>query len=323
MIVVELLGGRGCEVVEALVGSLGVEPVDPVQRLDLDVVDVAPRALLVDEFGLERADGALGQSVVECVANGPNGGVDTGVREATRSRRSKRRLGPGVLASTMWMNDLELIEALNDCTDVCVVVTKQTEKDLRKPQAQRTVRLAGMRSLWQKPFPELHEYVPGGGTPVVVGPGTEDWLEPDDENAPHIGAVREVGFRKVGGRLVPIVHSKILLLGQMWWSDDHPSGYSVDEFGFAPERLWIGSANFTGSSRGSLEMGMWTDDPALLAAARSYLLGLVLMSEPLGEGPDIMAEDLVPVQYDHKAMWEYMAELSDTTAEEDDLDEEF
>lgn len=63
MIVVELLGGNGCEVVEGLVGSFVVEPVDPVQGLDLDVVDVAPGSLAADEFGLERADCALGQGV--------------------------------------------------------------------------------------------------------------------------------------------------------------------------------------------------------------------------------------------------------------------
>jgi hypothetical protein len=69
VIVVKLLGGRGCEVVEGLVGPLGVEPVDPVQGLDLDLVDVAPRALAVDQLGLERPDGAPSKRVVVGVAN--------------------------------------------------------------------------------------------------------------------------------------------------------------------------------------------------------------------------------------------------------------
>ena len=68
----KLFGGAGCEVGEGLEGSLGAEPVDPVHGLDLDVVDVAPRALSVDEFGLERADRALGQSVVERITHGPD-----------------------------------------------------------------------------------------------------------------------------------------------------------------------------------------------------------------------------------------------------------
>ena len=65
---------------------LVIEPVDPVQGLDLDVVDVAPRSLSVDEFGLERADGALGQSVVERITYGPDRRVDTFVYQPLGER---------------------------------------------------------------------------------------------------------------------------------------------------------------------------------------------------------------------------------------------
>lgn len=51
-IVVKLLGGLGGEVVEVLVRPFGVEPVDPVQGVDLDVLDVAPGALPTDELVL-------------------------------------------------------------------------------------------------------------------------------------------------------------------------------------------------------------------------------------------------------------------------------
>jgi hypothetical protein len=76
--------------------------------------------------------------------------------------------------------------------------------------------------------------------------------------------IRELGFRKVGNRLVPNVHAKIALMGHMRWTDEHPAGYSVDQIYFEPRRLWVGSANFTASSRRSLEMGMWTTDSQLL-----------------------------------------------------------
>jgi hypothetical protein len=81
---VKLLGLLGGEVVELLVRSLGVEPVDPLQRLDLDVVHVAPGALLANELVLERPDGGLGQSVVVGVADRPDGGVDAFVRSGAR-----------------------------------------------------------------------------------------------------------------------------------------------------------------------------------------------------------------------------------------------
>jgi hypothetical protein len=42
-------------------------------------------------------------------------------------------------------------------------------------------------------------------------------------------------------------------------------------FSFIPERLWVGSANGTRSSRSNLEMGVWLTDPQLLNAARGFL----------------------------------------------------
>ena len=68
MIVVELLGGGGGEVVEVLVRAFGVEPHHPLGGRELDLVDVAPGSLPADEFVLERPDGGLGQRVVQRVA---------------------------------------------------------------------------------------------------------------------------------------------------------------------------------------------------------------------------------------------------------------
>jgi hypothetical protein len=45
-----------------------VEPVDPFQGRDLDVVEAAPGAAAADEFGLVEADQGLGGGVVERVA---------------------------------------------------------------------------------------------------------------------------------------------------------------------------------------------------------------------------------------------------------------
>jgi hypothetical protein len=73
--VVQLFCGHGGEVVEVLVGPLVVEPVDPVEGLDLDVVDVAPRALAADEFVLERPDRGLGQGVVQRITDRPTESV--------------------------------------------------------------------------------------------------------------------------------------------------------------------------------------------------------------------------------------------------------
>jgi hypothetical protein len=108
-----------------------------------------------------------------------------------------------------------------------------------------------------------------------------------------------------------------MLLGQMYWTDEHPSGQVVDVIGFRPQRLWIGSANFTKSSRSSLEMGMWTTDADMLAAARRWLLSLVAISEPLGTGSDSMQPELAPPEYDHDAMVEYMRDAAYSEWNED------
>jgi hypothetical protein len=45
-----------CQVVDGFVGSFGVEPGDPVQRVEFDVFKVAPGSFGADEFGLVDPD---------------------------------------------------------------------------------------------------------------------------------------------------------------------------------------------------------------------------------------------------------------------------
>jgi hypothetical protein len=72
----EFLDGQGSEVVEVVVRAFGVEPEHPFGGCELDVVDIAPRALPADQFVLERSDGGFGQGIVECITDGPDGRVD-------------------------------------------------------------------------------------------------------------------------------------------------------------------------------------------------------------------------------------------------------
>ena len=62
-------------------GRSVVEPVDPLQGGDLDVVDVAPGALGADQLGLVSADLGLGEGVVVGVADRADRGVDAGLDE--------------------------------------------------------------------------------------------------------------------------------------------------------------------------------------------------------------------------------------------------
>lgn len=236
------------------------------------------------------------------------------LREAAAQRRTEHKWGPGVLASAMWMDDPELIDVLTNMANACVVITKQQEGKYRNSKFKLLETLAQSCGLAQAAYPELSELAPREGRRArVVGP-----YGPTFDT--DIGAVRELGFRRVGQRLVPIVHAKILLLGWMGWTDEHPSGHVVDQLFFVPERLWIGSANFTSSSRHSLEMGVWTTDREMLSTARTWLLGLVARSEPLRSPSDDPDPELLPVEYDDQAFAEYLWEHRHEVG--DDMDDE-
>lgn len=236
-------------------------------------------------------------------------GLVRGIDEAADKPATRHWGGAAVLGCAMWMDDPELILALRRMVNVCVVVTKQPRRTYQGESFQRLEALARDEGLAQEAFPELREFAlqRGGSGPLVVGPGTAPWWEE------RIPAVRELGFRRVGNQLVPILHAKIALLGHMIWTDEHPSGHLVDELHFVADRLWIGSANFTRSSRLSVEMGVWLSDRRLMDAARQFLLRLISQSEPLGQGPDELKPELMPIEYDDDAFREYLWSTGDST----------
>jgi hypothetical protein len=144
----------------------------------------------------------------------------------------------------------------------------------------------------------------------VLGPGSS-------QERIRLPALRSLGHRKVENRLVPILHTKMLLLGELWWHDEDGLGGAADVTGFTPHRLWLGSANGTGSSRRSLEFGLWLEDPGLLKAAQRFLVEVLAQSEDLDPDSDDLRPDLVAPDYDDEAMWEAMAALADYDADED------
>jgi hypothetical protein len=120
--------------------------------------------------------------------------------------------------------------------------------------------------------------------------------------------IRAIGYRKAGrGDSPPVMHAKLALLGHLWWHDEGEFGVE-DVTGFARRRLWISSANFTESSRRSLEFGYWTEDQALMEGAERFLLRLIAASEDLDPDADLIDPDLVPVEFDDEAMWEALGE---------------
>lgn len=239
-------------------------------------------------------------------------GIDS-FREDLEQQPRSRSLGPAMLGAFMWVDDAELLRRVAEFPSACVVVSKQQRG---KHQQERLCKVAeAVRDAAGFPtsaLPELEELRPreDGGAPVV-GP----WSLPEQI---RLSAVRTLGYRKAGKHLVPILHTKMLLLGELWWHDEDPLGGVADVVGFTPQRLWLGSANGTESSRRSLEFGLWMDDPALMKAAQTFLVEVLAQSEELDPDSDDLTPDLVLPDYDDEAMWEAMASFAGDEGESAD-----
>jgi hypothetical protein len=132
---------------------------------------------------------------------------------------------------------------------------------------------------------------------------------------------RAIGYRKTGNRLVPILHTKMALLGEVWWHDEDGLGGVADVTGFRSQRLWVSSANGTASSRGDLECGFWIHDPALLREAQRFLVGLLRHSEDFDPDADDLEPGLAEPAYDDAAFAEALATSPDWDDCEDGSDE--
>ncbi|MFE3143373.1 hypothetical protein [Streptomyces scopuliridis] len=238
-------------------------------------------------------------------------GIDEFRRDLEQQQRS-RSLGPAMLGAFLWVDDAELLQRIAEFPSACVVVSKQprgkyhTERLLKVAEAVKDA--AGLPA-WA--FSELEELrLHQDGKAPVLGPGSP-------QERIRLSALRTLGYRKAGNHLVPILHTKMMLLGELWWHDEDALGGVADVTGFTPHRLWLGSANGTGSSRRSLEFGLWLDDPGLLKAARRFLVEVLAHSEDLDPDSNDLTPDLVVPDYDDEAMWEAMAALADHDVDED------
>jgi hypothetical protein len=245
-------------------------------------------------------------------------GLITGIDEALEAHRqqrpSARRLGPVLIGVSPWLTDLELIGRLKELTCACIVITKhgRSKRDLEQLPELHELN-AATPGLPVEAFPELVELAPHvDDKPLLVGPY-------DRIGELVIPTIRTLGFRRQASKSghVPLMHAKLALLGELWWHDEDALGYVTDVIGFTARRLWVSSANFTVSSRASLEYGFWTEDPALLEGMERFLLRLVAASEGLA-GADEPAPQFLPVDYDDEAMGEAM---SGSEWEEDAEDE--
>ncbi|MYU10936.1 hypothetical protein GTZ78_09575 [Streptomyces sp. SID8361] len=244
--------------------------------------------------------GYFGRNVLKGLVDGMEGFL-----EEKRRTPGFRSMGPVALGGFLWLDDPELASCLARFSHTCVVVSKQgrSKSDLKK--LGRLQPFAdGDNGIPARVFAELTDLDQReNGRAKVVGPGSP---MPDDVVIPPL---RTIGFRRPPKKdMVPFLHTKIMLLGEMWWHDEDALGGVADVIGFRPERLWVGSANATERSRYNLEFGMWLDDPQALEAAQTFLVQLMAHSEAPDPDSDLFQPELLPVDFDDEAFAEYVAE---------------
>jgi hypothetical protein len=235
------------------------------------------------------------------------------VRQRRWLRSPSRSLGPALLGSAIWIDDPELISKLGELSGASIVVTKQGRSASKlEPLRALNERTPGLPI---RAFASLGGLAPKvDGQPAVLGP-----YDPIDEGV--VPTIRTIGYRKLRNRdMPPFIHAKLALLGNLWWHDEGALGHVEDVIGFTPRRLWVSSANFTASSRRSLEFGYWTEDDALVQGAERFLVNLMRASEGLDPDADSFDPDLAPVEFDEEAIAETMADLSWDDDEEDEQD---
>jgi hypothetical protein len=230
-------------------------------------------------------------------------GIDE-FQAASSRQTSGRCLGPAMLGAFAWLDDRQLLKRIAEYPYACVAFTKQ-------PRPFPPRQLAGLRAALERchgfpadALPGLETLAPPDelGRPQMVGPHTR--LPPQT-----IPGIRTVGYRKIGKKPVPLLHTKMMLLGELCRHDEDAFGRPADTIVFVPQRLWIGSANGTYGSRFSLEFGCWQTEPELLVHAERFLTKVIAHSETLDPDSDSMEPELVDVEYDHAAMADALAEL--------------
>lgn len=244
----------------------------------------------------DRFSGYFGRDVLR--------GLIAGIDEFHAAKASQRRfrvLGSALLGAFMWLDDPELLERIGGFPYASVVITKQPHG------ARHQARLNRLNSLLER----------SAGFPAAALPELEGLMPREDDEIPVVGpyspkpnvqlpALRTIGYRRTGNGLVPILHTKMVLLGEVWWHDEDEFG-TADVIGFRPERLWIASANGTTSSRANLEYGFWIYDGKLLREAKQFLARLLQHSEDFDPDADTVKPDLVEPGYDDIAMAEAAA----------------
>lgn len=211
-----------------------------------------------------------------------------------------------------WLTDLVVIDELAALGALCVVVDKHVAT---RRSATLHDRANALSSAFLDGFEELTSPDSNGHAPVI-GP-QRTMTSPGLVEPVSLGPVRVAGWTTKDGRKLPLLHSKMLVLGVTTYYDDDEM-FAGDILRFNPLVTWMGSANWTEASRKHVEHGMWSTDPALVFNNYDYLCSLIALSESLGSLNPKPTPEFVSAVWDDDAFKEYFDEFC---CYEDDSDD--
>jgi hypothetical protein len=210
----------------------------------------------------------------------------------------KRGTTPAVIGCVPWVNHERLTAALASMGACCIVM----DKGAKDSGAASALHKNG-RPIWAEHLPGFDEvgYIePDGTRPMITPHGMQG------RQVEALGPVRRAGYR--GGKQLPLLHAKLLVLGESWWFDNDEEGPWGPQYGFRPQRAWHGSANWTSNAGSHLEFGNWIDDPDLVDHTFRFLLDVITFSEPFESTTARPQPELVDATWDDAAFQEYFDE---------------
>lgn len=181
---------------------------------------------------------------------------------------------PAAIGSVPWLSSDDIVDRLLQMW-CCIVVDKNELKWV----PDRLIN--GRRRM---PNTVLHM---GRYRPDDFPPDEEDLVELglEHEYVYNLGPVRVYGWTRKPKMIKPLLHTKLLVLGELQrWLIDPDGGPSFEETHFVPQHVWCGSANWTNASKMHLEMGLVCNDEQFLYHATDYIRTVIKQSEPTSSG---------------------------------------
>jgi hypothetical protein len=215
---------------------------------------------------------------------------------------------PAAIGCVPWFGSKAVAERLLQLTSCCIVVDKEHLGIVPDRLLEADLGMASIAL-------SLGSYRPSDQDEVALGESFNQGYEYE------LGPVRVYGWRKQRNVFKPLLHTKLLILGETrvetYYPGDAPS---FEELNFVPQTAWFGSANWTESSKLYQEIGFICDDPELVMEATSYVRTLIAESEPVTSAHHIQPTPNLEF-IDYEPSPEEVAELLADFDEQAELDE--